>query len=55
VGLLAREQVERELVEDALRRHGGKSTPAASELGISQPTLYELLGKIGIARGEHLP
>ncbi|AMY12955.1 Transcriptional regulatory protein ZraR [Luteitalea pratensis] len=46
----AREQVERELVQESLRRHGGKITPAAQELGISRPTFYELLDKLGIAR-----
>ena len=48
----ARENVERELVEDALRRHGGKITSAALELGISRPTLYELMEKLGISRAE---
>jgi two-component system, NtrC family, response regulator len=46
-----REHVERDLVQDALRRHGGKITSAALELGISRPTLYELMEKLGIARG----
>ncbi len=46
----AREQVERELVQESLRRHGGKITPAALELGISRPTFYELMDKLGIAR-----
>ena len=46
----ARESVEREVVHDALRRHGGKITSAALELGISRPTLYELMEKLGIAR-----
>ena len=46
----ARESVEREMVQDALRRHGGKITSAALELGISRPTLYELMEKLGIAR-----
>ncbi len=46
----AREGVERELVEDALRRHGGKITSAALELGISRPTLYELMEKLGIPK-----
>jgi two-component system NtrC family response regulator len=46
----ARENVERELVQNALRRHGGKITSAALELGISRPTLYELMEKLGIAR-----
>ncbi|MCC6857078.1 MAG: PEP-CTERM-box response regulator transcription factor [Bryobacterales bacterium] len=46
----AREAVEREMVQNALRRHGGKITSAALELGISRPTLYELMEKLGIAR-----
>jgi len=45
----ARESVEREIVQDALRRHRGKITSAALELGISRPTLYELMEKLGIA------
>jgi two-component system NtrC family response regulator len=46
----AREQLERELVVQALRRSGGKITGAANELGISRPTLYELMDKLGIQR-----
>ena len=46
----AREGVEREMVQDALRRHRGSITSAALELGISRPTLYELMEKLGIAR-----
>jgi two-component system NtrC family response regulator len=46
----ARESVEREMVQDALRRHRGKVTSAALDLGISRPTLYELMEKLGIAR-----
>ena len=46
----ARESVEREMVQGALRRHKGKITSAAMELGISRPTLYELMDKLGIAR-----
>jgi two-component system NtrC family response regulator len=46
----AREGLEREIVQDALRRHQGKITSAAAELGISRPTLYELMEKLGIAR-----
>jgi two-component system NtrC family response regulator len=46
----ARESVERAMVQDALRRHRGKITSAALELGISRPTLYELMEKLGIAR-----
>jgi len=46
----ARENAERELVQDALRRHRGKITAAALELGISRPTLYELIEKLGLGR-----
>jgi two-component system NtrC family response regulator len=48
----ARERLERDLVEDALRRHAGKITSAAAELGISRPTFYELMEKLGIAKGD---
>ena len=46
----AREHLEREIVQEALRRHGGKITTAAVELGISRPTLYELIEKLGIPK-----
>jgi two-component system, NtrC family, response regulator len=46
----ARESVEREMVQDALRRHRGTVTAAALELGISRPTLYELMEKLGLER-----
>jgi two-component system NtrC family response regulator len=46
----ARDGVDRELVQGALRRHAGKITSAAEELGISRPTLYELMEKLGISR-----
>ena len=46
----ARENAEREIVLDALRRNKWKITAAALELGISRPTLYELMEKLGIAR-----
>jgi len=46
----ARESVEREMVHNALRCHRGKITAAALELGISRPTLYELMEKLGISR-----
>ena len=46
----AREGLEREMVQEALRRHRGKITSAAVELGISRPTLYELMEKLGIGR-----
>jgi two-component system, NtrC family, response regulator len=46
----ARESVERDMVQDALRRHNGRITSAAVELGVSRPTLYELMDKLGIAK-----
>lgn len=48
----ARERVEREMVGQALRRSGGNISAAAVELGVSRPTLYELLDKLGIQRPE---
>jgi two-component system NtrC family response regulator len=47
----AREQVEREMIEQALKRSSGRITSAAADLGISRPTLYELMEKLGIAKG----
>jgi two-component system NtrC family response regulator len=46
----AREHVEREMIERALKRSSGKITSAASDLGISRPTLYELMEKLGITK-----
>lgn len=46
----AREHVEREMIEQALKRHSGKITSAAADLGISRPTLYELMEKLGIPK-----
>lgn len=46
----AREELEREMIEEALRRHDGKISPAAADLGISRPTFYELLERLGIRR-----
>ena len=48
----ARENIEREMVELTLKRHGGRISSAAAELGISRPTLYELMDKLGISRGD---
>jgi two-component system NtrC family response regulator len=46
----AREQMEREMIQQALKRHSGRITAAAADLGISRPTLYELMEKLGIAK-----
>ncbi len=45
-----RESVERDLVQQALKRHFGKISSAAAELGISRPTFYELMEKLGVDR-----
>jgi two-component system, NtrC family, response regulator len=46
----AREQVERDTIQQALKRHAGRITAAAADLGISRPTLYELMEKLSIAK-----
>jgi len=48
----AREAVERQMVQRALQKYSGKIAPAAAELGLSRPTLYELMDKLGIKREE---
>src|SRR6266516_4875388 len=46
----AREQVEREMIQQALKKNSGQITSAAADLGISRPTLYELMEKLGISK-----
>jgi two-component system, NtrC family, response regulator len=46
----AREALERDMVKESLRKHGGKITAAAAELGVSRPTFYELMDKLGIPK-----
>lgn len=46
----ARETAERETIVAAMQRSGGKISRAAEELGISRPTVYELMEKLGIDR-----
>jgi two-component system NtrC family response regulator len=46
----ARESTERDLLRRSLRKHAGRITSAAAELGISRPTFYELMEKLGVAR-----
>lgn len=46
----AKLQIERELVGEAIKRHGGNISAAASELGVSRPTIYELIDKLNIDR-----
>ena len=44
----AREAVERRLIESALAHHGGNVTRTAEDLGVTRPTLYELMAKLTI-------
>jgi two-component system NtrC family response regulator len=46
----ARDHLERDMLMKALKRHGGKISPAAAELGISRPTFYEMMEKLGIQK-----
>lgn len=46
----AREDLDRRMVQEALRKHGSNITAAAAELGISRPTLYELMEKLGMRK-----
>lgn len=46
----ARESLEREMVQRALQRSGGKISVAAASLGVSRPTLYELMERLGVER-----
>jgi len=48
----AREALERELVQSAMARNKRNLSRTASELGISRPTLYDLMDKLGIERKE---
>ena len=42
--------LERETIEAALTRNRGNISQTAAELGVSRPTLYALLEKLGIER-----
>lgn len=46
----AREGLEKDLIQQVLRKHGGKISPAAAELGVSRPTFYDLMEKFGIKK-----
>src|SRR5690606_7331962 len=45
------EQAEERLVREALERSGGNIQRAASQLGLSRPSLYRRLAKYGIETG----
>ncbi len=46
----AREAMEKEMIQQALARYKGNIAKTASELGISRPTLYDRLEKLGVER-----
>jgi two-component system NtrC family response regulator len=46
----ARGALERELIEKALAKNKRNISKASEELGISRPTLYELMEKLGIEK-----
>ena len=46
----AREQLERDMIVRSLAHNKGKITAVAEELGVSRPTLYELMEKLAIKR-----
>lgn len=46
----AREALEREMIEASLRKSNGNISAAAADLGVSRPTFYELMEKLGIKR-----
>jgi two-component system NtrC family response regulator len=46
----AREALEKELIQRVLARHHGNVTRTAAALGVSRPTLHELLSKYAIER-----
>ncbi|MFT3868836.1 MAG: PEP-CTERM-box response regulator transcription factor [Nibricoccus sp.] len=48
----AREALERDMLQQSLRKHNNKISAAAAELGISRPTFYELMEKLGISKNE---
>ena len=40
------------MIRAALKKHAGKITAAAADLGVSRPTFYELMEKLGIQKAE---
>jgi two-component system NtrC family response regulator len=46
----ARDKLEKEMIERSLARNKGKISAVAEELGVSRPTLYELMEKLGVKR-----
>ncbi|MGZ8939653.1 MAG: PEP-CTERM-box response regulator transcription factor [Limisphaerales bacterium] len=48
----ARDELDRQMVTQALRRLKGNISATATQLGVSRPTLYELMDKFGLRRTE---
>jgi len=48
----SRDAMEKDLVKRAISRNKGNLTKAAEELGVSRPTLYEMMEKLGISRSD---
>lgn len=46
----AREELERDFIQRALLKNKHNLTKAAEELGVSRPTLYEMMEKLGISK-----
>ncbi len=46
------EQIERVMIKDELRRHGGDVAAAAIALGVPKPTLYDKLRRLGVRVGD---
>jgi two-component system NtrC family response regulator len=46
----AREQIERDLIKQAIEKHHGNISAVATELGVSRPTIYQLLDRLKIGR-----
>jgi two-component system NtrC family response regulator len=49
----ARDGLERDFIQRALTKNKGNVTQAAADLGISRPTLYELMERLGIKKNEN--
>ncbi len=45
----ARKRLEMDIIENAVDRHKGNIKRASEELGISRPTLYDLIDKYNLA------
>jgi two-component system C4-dicarboxylate transport response regulator DctD len=46
------EQIERVMIKDELRRHGGDVAATAIALGVPKPTLYDKLRRLGVRVGD---